>query len=188
MRKILFGISSLIVLTMFAMPAHAVELSVEAPNETLTRGQTFDFKVNIDTQGKSITKQSIIFSYDKTLVEFANILEAGDFFDSVGYQPDPSGKILLVGESAKAKSGTGLVAIVKMKIIATSAGSTQLCSAVPLDITPTVTPPRPSPTTRIAQPTARPTTPVTGSATNMIGGTVIGLMLMMISMTVLMII
>lgn len=189
MRKILFTLASLFCLSVFAIPVHAVELSVEAPNETLVRGQTFDFKINIDTKGQSITKQSIIFSYDKALVEFANILEAGDFFDSVGYQPDATGKILLVGESAKAKSGTGLVAVVKMKIIATSAGSTQLCSAVPLDVTPTTAQTiKPSPTSLpMYSPTRKPTPLVAGSMTNLIGGATIGLMLMMLSITALMI-
>lgn len=184
MRRFLVSLFSILVLCFFISPVYAVDLSVEAPSETLVRGQTFDFKIYIDTKGKAISKQSMIFSYDKSAVEFADILEAGDFFDSVGYQPD-SGKILVVGESAKAKSGTGLIATVKMRIVAASAGSTQLCTVVPLEVTPTVAPTRPTVT---GLPTRRPTTPQTGSTTNMIGGTVIGLMLMMLSVTVLMLI
>lgn len=183
MRMISVSFFLVLFLFIFISPVYAVDLSVEAPSQTLVRGQTFDFKVNIDTQGKSITKQSMIFSYDPAVVQFANILSAGDFFDSVGYQPD-TGKILIVGESAKAKSGTGLVATVKMTITADSAGSTQLCTVSALDITPTKAPVKPSAT---GQPTRRPTTPVTGIGTNMIGGTVIGLMMLMASVTFLII-
>ena len=183
MRKIFYSIFILFSFLFFSSPSYAVDLSVEAPSETLVRGSTFDFKIYIDTKGSSIAKQSMIFTYDKTAVEFADIVEAGDFFDSVGYQPD-TGKILIVGESAKAKSGTGLVATVKMRIIAQSAGSTQLCSVIPLDVTPspTVGPSKP------VTPTKKQTAPQSGNILNMAGGTVFGLFLMMLSITVLLVV
>lgn len=183
MRKIFCSIFTLLFFILFSNPSYAVDLSVEAPSETLVRGSTFDFKIYIDTKGTSIAKQSMIFSYDKAAVEFADVVEAGDFFDSVGYQPD-TGKILIVGESTKAKSGTGLIATVKMRIIAQAAGSTQLCSVVPLDVTPS---PTIGPTNKIS-PTKQPVAPRSGSMTNMVGGTVLGLFLMMMSITFLLVV
>ena len=139
----------------------AIDLSVEAPQELLVQGQVFDFKVNIDTQGESITKQEFYFTYEKEYVEFQSLL-AGDFFDNVSYSKVEEGKLYVIGELSAPKSGSGLVAVSKLKIIATAPGTSQLCGVLPITPTPigqlTDTPAPTSPyATSTAAPTALPT-------------------------------
>lgn len=135
----------------------AVDISTEAPQEVLVRGQVFDWKVNIDTQGESITKQEFYFTYEKDYVEFQSLF-AGDFFDNVSYSKVEEGKLYVIGESSSAKSGSGLVAIAKMKIIASAPGASQLCAVVPITPTPTGQPTNtPIPTSPYATNTPKPT-------------------------------
>lgn len=135
----------------------AIDISTEAPQEVLVRGQVFDWKVNIDTQGESITKQEFYFTYEKEYVEFQSLL-AGDFFDNVSYSKVEEGRLYVIGESSAPKSGSGLVALVKMKIIASAPGTSQLCAVVPITPTPTGQPTNtPAPTSPQATSTIRPT-------------------------------
>lgn len=135
----------------------AIYISTEAPQEVLVRGQVFDWKINIDTQGESIKKQEFYFTYEKEYVEFQSLL-AGDFFDNVSYSKVEEGKLYVIGESSAPKSGSGLVAIAKMKIIASAPGASQLCAVVPITPTPTGQPTNtPAPTSPYATNTPRPT-------------------------------
>lgn len=163
MKKIIF--LSLFFLFFTAKNAFAVTLSVEAPQDVLTQGQTFDFKVNIDTKGTSISKENILFTYDKQYVQFDGVVEAGDFFDNVAFAKKTEGEVIIVADSQAAKSGSGLVAVVKLKIIATAPGSAQLCAATTMSITPTKSLPTP---TNYKSPTSIPVKkpPVTGSFEN----------------------
>lgn len=139
MRKLILFFSSLglilLILIVFPIEVKAVELSVEAPQEQLTRGQVFDWKVNIDTQGESVSKQEFYFTYDTQYLELQSFL-AGDFFDNVSYSKLEAGKLYVVAESTTAKSGSGLVAVGRMKIIAQAPGSSQLCAVIPITPTP----------------------------------------------------
>jgi len=135
----------------------AIDISTEAPQELLVRGQVFDWKVNIDTQGESISKQEFYFTYEKDYVEFQSLL-AGDFFDNVSYSKVEEGKLYVIGESSSPKSGSGLVALAKMKIIADAPGASQLCAVIPITPTPTSQPTvTPQPTYPQATSTIRPT-------------------------------
>lgn len=152
----------------------AVTLSVEAPQDTLVRDQVFDFKINIDTKGQKVTKQEMNVTYDTQSVQFDDVVEAGDFFDSVEFSEVEKGKIYIVADSSAGKSGTGLVAIVKLKIIAQSPGSTQLCAVLP--VTPT---PQKTPTPTVHQyVTSVPAPPRTGAVENIIGGATAGIVLL----------
>lgn len=132
-----------------AFPVLAVDLSIEVPQETLVRGQVFDWKVNIDTQGQSITKQEFYFTFESQYLELQEFL-AGDFFENVSYSVVENGKIYVLGENTQPKSGSGLVAVARMKIIAESPGSAQLCAVTPVSPTPT-SPPSALPTTGVME-------------------------------------
>lgn len=146
------------VLTLVPESVLAVELSVEAPQETLQIGQVFDFIVNIDTEGESITKQEFYIVYEDEYLELqSGGVYAGDFFENVQYSPVEAGKIYVVATNSTPKSGTGTVAIVKFKIIAEAPGSAVLCAVLPITPTPTIQPTTP-------QNTPLPTsTPVPGT-------------------------
>lgn len=155
----------------FSQATYAVEVSVEAPTDVLTEGQTFDFKINIDTQGESVDKQEFYVTYDSQYVQFQDGgFLAGDFFDDTSYSKVADGKIYVLATSTTPKSGSGLIAIVKLKIIATAPGSTTLCAIAPVETTPT---PTIAPTdVPLATPTALPKT---GSENSLMAYTAIGL-------------
>jgi len=158
--KQLFLIPFIIFLGFFfiAVSVNAIDISTEAPQEQLVRGQVFDWKVNIDTQGESITKQEFYFTYETQYLELQGTLYSGGFFDNVSYSQVESGKLYVVGESSTAKSGSGVVAVAKMKIIASAPGTSQLCAVLPITPTPTGQPTAtPAPTSPYATSTPRPT-------------------------------
>lgn len=142
---------SLLFLFVFAVPIKAIDLSVEAPESMLSIGQSFEWKVNIDTQGQSIKNQEFYFTYEKNYLQMEAFM-AGDFFDQVSYAEIEAGKLYVKGESNTPKTGSGLVAIAKMKIIAQVPGSANLCAATLIQ--PTTSP---SPTSQLLTPTSRPT-------------------------------
>jgi LPXTG-motif cell wall-anchored protein len=155
----------------FSQSIYAVEVSVEAPTDILKEGDTFDFKINIDTQGESVSKQEFYVTYDSQYVQFQDGgFLAGDFFDSTSYSKIEDGKLYVLAESTTPKSGSGLIAIVKLKIIATAPGSTTLCAIAPIESSPT-----PIPTTPDV-PTAAPTAlPKTGAENDLMVYSAIGL-------------
>lgn len=134
---------------LFVKPIQAIDLSVEAPQEMLMRGQTFEWKVNIDTQGESIQTQEFYFTYEKDYLEMESFM-AGNFFDNVSYAELEPGKLYVKGEANSPKTGSGLVAIARMKITAESPGSANLCAATLIQPTNTPVP------TSILQPTRPP--------------------------------
>lgn len=130
----------LFLLTLFFITSKvsAVELSVEAPQETLKIGEVFDFKINIDTKGQSVNKQEFYVTYEKQYIEFqAGGFYAGNFFEDIQYSPVEDGKIYVIATNSSVKSGTGNIAVIKFKIIATAPGSAVLCAVLPITPTPT---------------------------------------------------
>ncbi|HLL60356.1 MAG TPA: cohesin domain-containing protein [Candidatus Nitrosocosmicus sp.] len=160
---------------LFVQAVYAVEISVEAPQEVLKQQEIFDFKVNIDTQGESISVQELYVTYDTQYVEFQEGgFLAGDFFDSVEYSKVEDGKIYVKATSTTPKSGSGLIAVVKLKIIATAPGSATLCAAEP------ITPAEPTPTPVVSTPT--PTSlPKTGAIGNVLAYSSAGVSLIVLA-------
>lgn len=132
----------------------AVSFTIDAPSGQLTRGQSYDFTVNINTGTEALTTTQANVTYDTVALQLVSVTQ-GNFFDSVTYQETTSGTILLTGTNAAAKSGSGTFAVIKFTLIATSAGSTTLCTVAPVT-SPTPTGPAPS---------ATPTVPVGPSLT-----------------------
>lgn len=127
----------------------AVSFTIDAPSGELTRNQSYDFTVNINTGTDAVSSIQANVSYDTAALQLVSVTQ-GNFFDSVTYQETTPGTILLSGTNSAAKSGSGTFAIIKFTLIATSSGSTTLCTVSPVE-TPTPTVPGAT-----AAPTATP--------------------------------
>lgn len=144
-----------------------VNLGLELPKEEqLTRGQVFEWKVNITVEEETVREEQFYFTYDTNSLELQGFF-AGDFFDTVSYNEVEKGKIYVLAESSTPKSGSGTVAVVKMKIIAESPGTAQLCAVLRITPTPTGQPTNvPTPTSFSATATPRPTALPTSGLVN----------------------
>jgi hypothetical protein len=156
MRNKVFGLLSVFLISLFLVPKALATPSVmiEDITEQLVRGEEYNFVVTIDTLNDSIDTISSGFTYETEYLQLVSVTN-GNFFDSTTYTEESTGEIILTGTSTEAKSGSGTFAIVRLKLIADSAGSSTLCSIV--SITPTATP---GPTTPPGTtPTTAPETP-----------------------------
>lgn len=146
------------VFLLLAKNSFAVTFDLIAPDGELTRGQDIKFTINIDTEGKSYTSTSIGMTYDTQYLEYVSVA-AGNTFTTVSANPQGTGKLVISGSSTSGYTGAGTFAYVTFKLIAASAGSTELCALYNPE-TPTSTP---QPST--AAPTALPTSGLGGNAT-----------------------
>lgn len=118
--------------------AYALIFTIEAPGGTYVRGEEYDFTVTINTMGEAISTTSSTVTYDTQYLELVSVTN-GNFFDSITHTTPTTGTVNIVGTSATAKTGSGNFAIVRFKLIAGTAGSTELCTVAP-DTTPTTVP------------------------------------------------
>jgi LPXTG-motif cell wall-anchored protein len=159
----------LVALFMNINPVFATNFDLIPPAGTLERGQDITFTINIDTEGVAVTSIQSGLTYDSQLLQYVSVT-AGAAMTSVVADTTThgTGKVLFTGANAAGFNGTGVFATVVFKIIAQSAGSTEICSLwLP---TPTATP---GPTSVIPtsppvptlppQPTALPQTGITDS-------------------------
>ena len=146
-------------LGIFLLPTKTFALTFDLipPSGQLERGQEIKFTINIDTEGKSYTSTQIGMTYDTQYLEYVSI-SPGDTFTTVSSQPQDGGKMIIIGSSTNGYSGSGVFAYVTFKIIAASAGSTQLCTLFNPDTTPTIAPTSPP------KPTVLPTSGETNGA------------------------
>jgi len=138
----------------------ATTFDLIAPTGQLTSGQEIKFTINIDTEGKSLSSTSIGMSYDTAYLQYVST-SPGNTFTTVSSTTQDGGKLIINGSSTTPYTGSGAYAYVTFKLIATQAGSTQLCALYnPVESTPTPGPTSPpgSPTTPPAAPTALPNT------------------------------
>jgi LPXTG-motif cell wall-anchored protein len=129
-----------------APSAYAVAYDLIAPTDTLTRGQNVQFIVNIDTQGTSVTEQTIGMTFDTQYLQYVSTTP-GDAMTAVSVTPG-SGQLLLNGSNSTGFNGQGAFAYVTFKLIAQAAGSTELCALFQPSGTPapTTAPTAPVPT------------------------------------------
>lgn len=117
----------------------AIVYDIQTPSGTLTRGQSYDFPVTINTNGEMINQASVYVTYQSQYLQYESY-QNGDFFSTVTVTPG-SGRIDLTGTAPSAKSGSGTFVTIRFKLIAESAGSTELCTVSPVTTpTPIVTP------------------------------------------------
>ena len=146
--------SLLFLLTLISVPSSVLATTFDliAPSGQLTRGQDVKFTINIDTEGKSLSSTSIGMTYDTQYLEYVSILP-GNTFTTISADVQDGGKLIISGSSTAPYSGAGTYAYVTFKLIATQAGSTQLCALFNPAETPTATP---QPTSPPGQPTYTP--------------------------------
>lgn len=96
------------------------------PSGTLTRGQSYDFTVNINTNGELVNQATAYVTYESQYLQYESYAN-GDFFSTVTVTPG-SGRIDLTGQTTSAKSGSGTFVTIRFKLTAESAGSTELCT------------------------------------------------------------
>lgn len=157
--------------------AEAVKFELIAPSGRLKRGQDVQFTINIDTEGATVTSQQIGLTYDTSLLQYVNTTP-GAAMNSVEAADQGGGKLLMTGTNTAGFVGKGAFAVVTLKIIAESAGSTQLCTLwAPA---PTATPiPTGSP-----QPTSPPaptSLPKTGGANKTITVSILGAIIFIVA-------
>lgn len=168
MKKILIALVSFFgALIIFSGNVQALTFDLVPPAGQLQQGQNVQFTVNINTEGKSYATTSIGMTYDATLLQYVSTAP-GTTFGTVTTDNQSGGKLVLTGTSAAGFTGSGSFALVTFKIIATSSGSTTLCTLF--------NPDTPTPTT-VAGPTATPgptALPKTGSFDQTKNGLLLG--------------
>lgn len=147
--------SYLLILPCFLNPALAVSYSLVAPADTLTRGETYTFTINIDTEDATITTGSIGMTYETEYLEYVSTTP-GAAMDSVTTTQTSTGTLVLDGTNSNGFNGSSVFAYVKFKLIATSAGSTTLCALWVPSGTPTSTPTPTGTSTSTTEPTSTP--------------------------------
>lgn len=158
-------------------PVYAANFELIQPSGTINRGDTIKFEVQVNTQGESIKNIQVGVSYRTQELQYVGV-EAGNTFTTVTGTDQPGTGVIINASHPTGYSGSGVFAYVSFKLIATSPGSTQLCSLF-TPPSPTVTqPPSASPT-----PTALPRT---GGSSTYVPAIMIGLALVATSGYVLM--
>jgi hypothetical protein len=151
-------VSFLVVLFYFLVfsvtPSYALTFDLLAPSGQLTRGQDVQFTVNIDTEGSALASTQIGMTYETEYLEYVSVAP-GNTFTTVSADVQGDGKIVFTGTKEGGFTGSGSFAVVTFKLIATEAGSTQLCALFNPQNTPT---PAPNATATPIPPTALPTT------------------------------
>ncbi len=160
MKKLLVTFIFLLSLVFIPSSVLATTFDLIAPTGQLTSGQEVKFTINIDTEGKSLSSTSIGMTYDTVYLQYIST-SPGNTFTTVSSTTQDGGKLIINGSSTTPYSGSGAYAYITFKLIATQAGSTQLCALYnPVETTPTPGPTSApgSPTTPPAAPTALPNT------------------------------
>lgn len=129
----------------------ATKFNLVQPNSQVNRGDTIKFTITVDTQGESVASTSVGVAYNSSDLQFVGV-EKGNTFTTVTGVPTSgstagTSNLIVSGTSSPGFNGTGDYAYVSFKIIATSAGSTQLCSLFTPQSTPTIIPPTSLPQT-----------------------------------------
>ncbi|MEO6508727.1 MAG: cohesin domain-containing protein [Patescibacteria group bacterium] len=163
-------------LTFYPTPVSALSYDLIAPSGTLNRGDEVQFIINIDSDGTTVKTATVGMTYESQYIQFVSATP-GDAMDSVTSTPGATGTLMLTGINNAGLNGSGVYAYVTFKIIATAAGTTELCALFNPTITPT---PAPVTTTAPVVPTALP---VTGSASDMRFGTILGSAVLLLSLT-----
>lgn len=167
-----FLITAVLFLSIFLIPNKVLATTYDliAPSGQLTRGQDVQFIINVNTEGKSLSSSSIGMTYDTQYLEYVSV-SPGDTFTTVSADIQGTGKLIITGSSTSPYSGSGAFAYVTFKLIATQAGSTQLCVL----FNPTSSTPTPGPTST-SGPSSTPGPPIptslpkTGESTSTVQG------------------
>jgi hypothetical protein len=159
MKKILLIIFLILgFLTIIPKDVSAISFELIAPSGELQRDQNVQFTINVNTEGRSMSSVSIGMTYETQYLQYVSAV-AGDTFTTISTDDQGSGRLILTGSSTTPYSGSGVFAYVTFKLIATSAGSTQLCALFNPEVIPTtaIIPTSPPAPTSPPVPTSLPT-------------------------------
>ncbi|MEI6532422.1 MAG: cohesin domain-containing protein [Candidatus Roizmanbacteria bacterium] len=152
----------------FCKPIYATTYDLIAPSGQLTRGQDVQFAVTIDTESTTLKTALMGMTYDTRYLQYVSTTP-GDAMTTVTTETQAGtateGRLILNGANSAGYSGSGTFAFITFKLIAQSAGSTQLCSIFQ-PTTPTSPPGVPTsppgvPTSPPGVPTSPPGVPTT---------------------------
>jgi hypothetical protein len=133
-----------IIFSLFAVSptVFATTFDLIPPTGTLERNQDITFTINIDTEGAAVTSIQSGLTYDATLLQYLSVT-AGAAMNSVVADTTTygTGKVLFTGSNNTGFNGTGVFATVVFKIIAQSAGETEICTLWLPTPSPSPTPP-----------------------------------------------
>lgn len=170
MKKIFAVLLCVFSFVFYTSSVNALTYDLIAPDGELVRGQDVKFTVNVNTEGNSLSSASIGMTYETQYLEYVSVAP-GDSFTTVSADVQAGGKLILTASSTSPYSGSGVFAYVTFKLIATGAGSTQICALFNPDTPPTV-----APTTPPNQPTSPPAPtalPKTGESSSTVQGAVL---------------
>jgi len=121
----LIGLISLMSLIFGAKGANAAFFSLDPKSQNVSQNDTFDVKLNINTENEQTTAADVVLIFDQEVLE-ATEIAAGDFYPQ-NFKNISAGKIYIGGSVEKAtqtKAGTDLLATITFK--GKSAGSSVL--------------------------------------------------------------
>lgn len=174
MKRLFFFISNFLLLVIFfglgIKPAYATQFNLIAPSGTLTRGQNIQFTITIDTENQSLTSTQIGMTYKTDVLQYVSTTP-GDAFPTVTTDTQTGGRLVFTATNNNGFSGAGNLAVVTFKLIATAAGSTELCVLFNPATTPTLAPTTVAPT-RL---------PKTGSSDKTNQGAVVGITFLLLA-------
>jgi hypothetical protein len=158
--KILFSI--LVFFSLFAFvrkESHALRFTLVEPSGSFVQGQDVEFKINIDTQGETLTTVQVNLSYKTQYLQYISA-SPGAFFPNVAADDLGGGMVQIAGSvnsGEPGKTGTGLFASIVFRIIYDASGQTDLCTIISNTPTPVPTTPLGAPTnTPVPEPTSPP--------------------------------
>jgi len=118
----------------------ATQLDLIPPSGSLNRGDTIQFTITVDTEGADVPSLQVGIEYDSIALQYLGTTP-GDTYQTIVATPLDSKRILISASSPVGTSTNGNLAYVDFKIIATSSGTTELCTLfVPDGPTPTTGP------------------------------------------------
>jgi hypothetical protein len=120
----------------------AVTFSTSLPTELSTglavKGQEYDFTININTAGESISTVQARITYDAVNLQYVSATNGG-FFTQITPTTPANGEFFITGTSATVQTGTGKFAVIRFKLLGVSGNSATLCSATAVTPSPTPT-------------------------------------------------
>jgi len=158
-------------LFMFFSPkkSFATKYRLDLPSGTFERGQSYDFTINIDTQGATVNSGTIGVNYDTQYLEYVGVT-AGETMTEVSSSPAGDGRLILNGTNTNGFNGTGVFAKITFKLIAQAPGETQICVLWNPEQTPIPTP------TAISKPPRVTSLPTSGNMRKTVLGIILGTM------------
>lgn len=168
--------------SLFTKPAFAMKYDLIPPDGTLTRGEPVQFVIAIDTEGATITTTQVGMTYDTHYLQYVNVVP-GDAVTSVTVNEVSPGNLLFTGTNTQGFAGQGDFAYVNFTLIATAPGETELCILYAPPTSSTPAPTAPAGATSAPVPTGLPKT---GETFASFQSSITGLLLVIISFSILM--